>query len=415
VSAELFQVSAVEWEVLCGVIDAMGPEGPVNVPYLSFPGRGTDPRWYFTSPDGMEVSVAHDRDISLRGVPDLRCVVVPPTLIRHGHLLAHTEEGCDLLVDTEGYLHLAGHGGSDVVIDQPAPDVWWRSDQAPFVPELGPLAEAVVDAGALCRAMVAVSVWPPGTDEDVEAPVVQVEVDGDQLAFGINWRPHGLYRLTNRIPAHAQGSASIGYRHEVVERLVTLATRPDEVVTVRIYDSCVVFEAERWTAIAEQVETGAARLMVDAADLLRRSAFVVRWLSRSAITVNADPAVAVNAGLPYELEGVRIEAFIPGDGDRGVVRVSTVLVDDVGDSPELRSRMDDLAAAGAGLSTWLDEGRLVVACDLESGRLAELPSLVDRFRRRVEGLDVLFADAAGVIQLELLPSGDGVSPEVEGA
>ena len=77
--------------------------------------------------------------------------------------------------------------------------------------------------------------------------------------------------------------------------------------------------------------------------------------------------------------------------------------------------MDDLAAAGAGLSTWLDEGRLVVACDLESGRLAELPSLVDRFRRRVEGLDVLFADAAGVIQLELLPSGDGVSPEVEGA
>ncbi len=412
---EVYHVSADEWEVLCGVIDAMGPDGLANVPYLAFSGSGTDPRWHFTSADGTVVSVSHDRDIALHGVPDLRLILVPSALIRHAHLLAHTEETCDLLIDSDGYARLIGGRGSDVVIDRPAPDVWWSDDQPPFVPELGPLAEAVVEAGALCRAMVAVSVWPPGTDEAVEAPVVQVEVDGDRLAFGINWRPHGLYRLTNRIPAHAQGSASIGYRHELVERLVTLATRPDEVVTVRIYGSCVVFETDRWMAIAEQVETGAARLLVAAADLLEGSGFRISWRSRSALVVADSPVFADNTGVAYELSSTRIEAFILDDGDPGVVRISTVLVEDVGDSPELRSRMDDLAAAGAGLSTWLDEGRLVVACDLESGRLAELPSLVDRFRRRVEGLDVLFADAAGAVQLELLPSGDGVSPEVEDA
>ena len=113
------------------------------------------------------------------------------------------------------------------------------------------------------------------------------------------------------------------------------------------------------------------------------------------------------------MDRVRIEGFVPGDGDPGVVRISSVMVEGAQDPPELRARMDGMASAGAGLSVWFEDGRVVAATDLESGRLAELPSLVDRFRNRIEGLDVLLADAGGVTQMVLPSGGDGPDPDRE--
>lgn len=398
-----FTVLPHEWDVLCGLIDAFGPEGPVNAPLLvAHPRGGVAPFWRLTGPDGIELTVVHELDEPRPGDPYHDAVVVPTALVRHGHLLAHTEGSCELVIDDD-YAHLRGGRGSTAVYDRPDPDVWWSHPQVPFVPELGPLAEAVVEAGGLCRAMVTAGVWPGRIDEDVAPPVVEVAIEGDQLAFGANWRPHGGHRVTNRIPAHAQGAASIGFDHTTVERLLTLATVPDDMVEVRIHDSCVVFETPRWTAIVPQVETGQARLLADAADLLEQSGFVVTWLSSSAVTVNGDPFAVVDR--------VRIEGFVPGDGDPGVVRISSVMVDGAHDTPELRARMDGMASAGAGLSVWFEDGRVVVATDLESGRLAELPSLVDRFRNRIVGLDVLLADAGGATQLVLPSGGDGPGPE----
>lgn len=394
-TTDRFEILPHEWDVLCGIIDALGPDGPVNDPLLVHPRAGVDPFWRLTGVDGTELSVVHELVEPRPSRPWRDMVVVPTALVRHGHLLAHTEGSCELLVD-DGYAHLHGGRGSTSVYDLPDPDVWWSHDGTPFVPELGPLAEAVVEAGALCRAMVAAAIRPGGIDDEVAPPIVEVAIEGDQLAFGTNWRPHGGHRVTNRIPAHAQGEAVIGFPHVVAERLITLATVPDEMVEVRIHDSCVVFETPRWSAIVPRIETGQSRLLVEAADLLDRSGFVVTWLSRSAVTVNADPYLAVDR--------VRVEGFVPGDGDPGVVRISSVLVEGAHDTPELRARMDGMASAGAGLSVWFEDGRVVAATDLESGRLAELPSLVDRFRHRIEGLDVLFADAGGATQL-VLPSG----------
>ena len=99
-TTDLFTVLPHEWDVLCGVIDALVPDGPVNDPLLASPRGGVDPFWRLTGADGIEVSVVHELDEPRQSGPHRNVVVVPTALVRHGHLLAHTEEGCDLLGET---------------------------------------------------------------------------------------------------------------------------------------------------------------------------------------------------------------------------------------------------------------------------------------------------------------------------
>ena len=403
-SAVEFSLTNEEWERLDAVLGAICPDDLVNPPLLFYPVPGTDrlPHWSFLGHDGTLVGVEHEAEPGVGRGPFGAFFHLPTLLLRHGALLARLEGDCCLVADSEGYAHLVAGQGSVSVMDRPGRGQMGPPGGPPMPAELCPLAERVLEAGAMYRALTVAGVWPVEVLSDAESPVLEVAIEGDHLAFGVNWRSHGLYRATHRAPIHEQGhaeghsggEASIGFRHQTLQRLLANATEPGDLVTVRIFDAWLCVQTDHWTAWAEQVEVGESTVMAEVADLLENVSVGYRWLSRSSMAVLSDPEV-------------RIEAFLIDDGELGYLRISTVLATSVTTSPELRHCTDGLASAGIGLSVWIEDDRVVAATDLTTDRLADLPTRLESFHRRVEGLDILVTDMAGAVQTELFSTSEG--------
>jgi len=371
-----FDISWEEWFRIGVAIIALRVDDLINPVALCYPpaGMGVEPSWVVAGLDGSVVELVHEPGSRADGLEGGFATGLSEALVHAAASIAIDEGGCSLRLEPDGYHRLVGADGTTCVFDPPVGPL------ANGVPGgLTPKAEALVEVPALKRLMGLADSLPGGEDSEVVRPVMELEVDQGVLAVGMDWRHVARGSRTYRMLARTSGTASTGFYHDLLLRMLHYEPRPLETVPVKLFDPWVCVEGDGWTFWAPQVEIGESAWMGAVHDHLAENGLHGDWLARSALELRGDPQV-------------RVEAF-PSDDGPLQVRVSTVLAAGATDDPALRREMDDLAASG--LLVWVEEGRVVAAIDVPYERLEGLADEVHRFRSRLTGLDILMSDLAG--------------------
>ncbi len=378
-----------EWVRVEKAVSATDLDDLVNPPVLvhPHPGAADRPHWRIRGRDGTLVEIRHD-------LPPTRPfkVALPARIIDHGALLATREGSCTLTIDTSGYAHVTGQGGSGAVLDLPPAPTGIDLPSA-----MQPSASATTTARHLADAIYSGTRLPKGVGPDATSPPLEVGIEDGTIGFGVDWQILGRPRCTYRTPADTRGTAVVGFRFGTVRNLIFQAAERDQTIDVSVRDAWVCFEAEDWKAWANQVETSAARWMPKLIEDLEEAGFEVEALG--------DSSLQVDGQWPIRVEAV--------DGEPEVLRISTVLATRLSVDADLRQELDNIMASRIGLRLWFEGTRLIAAEDLLCEWASALPDVLRRFSDQLMGLDVLLASSAGE-QDNLFDPGEPENGEADG-
>ncbi|MBC8363376.1 MAG: hypothetical protein H8E59_00045 [Actinobacteria bacterium] len=360
-------IATDEWERIVRVAKVTAWDDRHNPPVLQhpFPELGVDPQWRLRCIDGTLVEVRHD-------VPRMEpfAVALPTRLLIHAAALADLDGGCVLTIDDNRYATVRGTNGSSLVENLlPVPPGYelpnpWQ-----------PAATATLEADRLFHCLFPASIAPTGLGQEEPLPL-ELGISDGEIGFLADWSMAGGHRATFRTPATTDGSAHFGFWPVALTELVRGVTRGSESVTLAVFEKWLRVTAEDWTAWVPPTGLAFARWIPHATEILEEAGESVTPIADDAFSVMGSPAVRV--------------AF-HDVVDQQVLRISTVVATNAEDSLDVRRRLDGLVHSRPCLKNWFEEGRFVVAIDLDVSQIDQLPGTLRRFRSQLHGFDLLLS------------------------
>jgi hypothetical protein len=298
---------------------------------------------------------------------------LPGRLIWHGLGLANEfdQEGV-VFATPQNIVGMAMTAEGSITIDLPVTD-----GDLPTLPSYVPFAATATLPSSKLYAIINGAMHRPiGLDENEPNAAVLLVVGDGEIATSVDWGSSGGLRTTFRytVPTTGESTSEISARNL---RKVIGEIHPDEEVKICIpenMDIPVIVEGDGWRAAIDQREVGAARHHEELGEALAdATGETCRTLA---------PGVLLARMGHHQIRAELIDRPIE------LVRLTTVILNDVDPTPELLDQLNASNASLVGVRIWLNGDVVVAGAEVPVSRMADIGVELKLLVRQIEGYDV---------------------------